>query len=57
MLIQKGKFESNFSRSFLCFIFRKRLGFLLTMKNSAIFKGILRAKIDKQAKKFFPKLN
>jgi len=55
MLIQKGKFESNFSRSFVCFIFQKRFGFLLTIKNSAIFKGILRAKIDQQTKRLFPK--
>jgi len=40
----------------LCVLFfRNDSDFLLTIKNSAIFKGNLRAKIDKQAKKFFPK--
>jgi hypothetical protein len=40
MLIQKGKFESNVSLSFVCFIFQKRIGFLLTLKIPAVSKGI-----------------
>jgi hypothetical protein len=55
MLILKRKFESNFPRSFMCFIFQKRVGFLLTTKNSSIFRSIISEKGKFSISKVFSK--
>lgn len=57
MLIQKGKIESNFSRSFVCFIFQKRVGVLLTMKIPFGFqRNLARKTKSASGKRFFQKL-